>query len=523
MKKTIILSIIIGVSLNLWAQNSNLKRTVLFTLGQDEELSENKYFAVQQLNQNRFIGIIYDTLKKTKTFVFNGKRIATTNASFNFDYLNINEDKGYVLTYPQGEDLYCLNNRGFSHRYLQAWGFDGDNYERFWCSKIEDNRLNYYAYHNGDITEPFDDVSLKPKRYSPDGYNFITSAGSYDYYYKLAGRWYGHKDGKNKRVDFAESYHSDNGKYHVNINGNVSQGYNAVKDLNLTRKGDYTYSYRDGDKWDANINGNISHGYDELYLQMIESGNYAYRCKNNGKWNVNINGNVSPAYDEVKSLQLTESGNYAYAYKNNGKWYINIDGIASQSYQEIKDLQLVGNGNYAYIYNENGKWNVNVNGNISQSYNDIIDLQLTESGDYAYYFYHDKDKHYVINGKTTPAWNEIISLTLTENYGFSFQYIADDGRIYINENGKEIKTDFLGSNLKSQKIDLWITNNNNLEFYSTDKENSFYSNNQYNYVVIDGKRVGKSPALHGWYDFEKNAFIWNAVEDKELVLYEYKL
>jgi hypothetical protein len=41
--------------------------------------------------------------------------------------------------------------------------------------------------------------------------------------------------------------------------------------------------------------------------------------------------------------------------------------------------------------------------------------------------------------------------------------------------------------------------------------------------MIDGKRYGKFSACHAWYDKTKNAFIWSALEGKELVVYEYKL
>jgi hypothetical protein len=61
----------------------------------------------------------------------------------------------------------------------------------------------------------------------------------------------------------------------------------------------------------------------------------------------------------------------------------------------------------------------------------------------------------------------------------------------------------------------------NIEIYSADRAHTLYSAYKYEYVVIDGVRCGKSPALYAWYDKGKNAFVWNAVEGRELVLYEY--
>ena len=64
---------------------------------------------------------------------------------------------------------------------------------------------------------------------------------------------------------------------------------------------------------------------------------------------------------------------------------------------------------------------------------------------------------------------------------------------------------------------------NGLKFYSTDKKHVFLSNYGYDFVTIDGTPYGKSPCIQAWYDEKKNAFIWNAIEGKELVVYEYKL
>ena len=113
------------------------------------------------------------------------------------------------------------------------------------------------------------------------------------------------------------------------------------------------------------------------------------------------------------------------------------------------------------------------------------------------------------------------------NGAYYFTYPMDDGIVYKNENGKISKTEFYISNVYGSEITAFSSISyvgfDNLELYSSDKEHSFYSSYNYEYVVIDGNRFSKSPALHAWYDKDKNAFIWNAVEGKELVVYEYKL
>jgi hypothetical protein len=60
-----------------------------------------------------------------------------------------------------------------------------------------------------------------------------------------------------------------------------------------------------------------------------------------------------------------------------------------------------------------------------------------------------------------------------------------------------------------------------IELTSPDGEHFFHSSYEYEFVVVDGERCGKAPALYAWYD--RGAFIWNAVEGRELVVYKYVL
>jgi hypothetical protein len=339
-KIVIALCILIGCSINLRAQNANPKRNVLFTLGINEVICENEYFVAQYLNQNHFTCIICDTLKETRTVVFDGKRIISTNEAMWINNINLNEVNGYVLCYEKVE---------------------GD----------------YYVNYKGKEDGPFEDLSF----YHP--YNSSVS-NSYEYFYKLAGRWWGCKDGQKPKLILEEkieetkpkiSYNYEDGKYYVKIN-------------------DVLLSNQKG-------------------------------------------------YNDVSNLQMNENGKYAYCFEENDKYYVNINGTISTSYDNVQDLTLDNNGMFYYIYRKD-----------------------------------------------------------------------NDGVIYQNNNGRMSKAESLN----------WVLYGGyEIEIFSTNKENSFFSNYQYEYVVIDGKRFGKSPALRAWYEKDKNTFIWNAIEGKELVVYEYKL
>jgi hypothetical protein len=228
-------------------------------------------------------------------------------------------------------------------------------------------------------------------------------------------------------------------------------------------------------------------------LYFTESGKYAFRYKENEKEHVNINGAESRGYDNVRDLHFAKSEKYIYEYQENGKWHVNTNGAESRGYDDIENLYFTESEKYAYKYKENGKWHVNVNGRDSGSFDESCKLIMLANDD---------------NGNV--------------------YYPNDNGKIYKNDNGQE--TEYLSSMLWRDREPAFFGNLNYdegrppaLEIYSTGREHSLYSSYGYEYVVVDGKRHGHSPALYAWYDKTKNAFVWNAVEGRELVLYEYKL
>jgi hypothetical protein len=404
-KTIIILCILICASINLQAQNDRLKRDVLFTLGVNEIIISDEYFVMQSFNQNRFTCVVRDTLKKAYTFVFNGKRVVSTNRWIEIKSINLNEENGYIFSY---NDFY----------------------------------VNYKGIEDG----PFESCNL----YNPYDYRTVTE--DCDYYYQLAGRWYGHKNGNNKLIPQKSKIDPvrdvKNEKYYITIN-------------------------------DTRIS--------------------------------------IPAYDKIEDLQSTESGKYAYTYKKDGKYYANINGTISPAYDDLFwDLQLTESGKYAYTYGKGGKWHANINGTISPAYdNYIYALQLTESGKYAYICKKDGKRYANINGTISSACDQIWNLTIDNSGIHSYQYkTGHDGITYQNNNGRKSPAESFEEVLKS--VD-------ETEIYSANQENSFYSTYKYEYVVIDGRRFGKAPSLRAWYNKDKNTFVWNAIEGRELVVYEYKL
>jgi hypothetical protein len=447
--KKMYLSVLLVFTVAMYAFGQNPKREVIFTLNANEEIYYNEYYLSQTANQNHFACVIYNTLTKKYTFVFNGKRIKEFDNHYERLYsFNVGKNNTYVLTYRENG--------------------------------------KWYIDYNGIVDGGFDDIRVGNRM---SRYYMQTPEKNYDYLYKLAGKWYAHKNGKNRKIAFIEFCLNDRDFYCININGNISGSYESIHyDFTLTESGKYAYCYKDNGEWYANINGNISKPYiHPITITLTESGKYAYCYGDNRKWYVNINGSIT---ENVYNYILTENGKYAYIYKDNGKEYANINGNISNPYGGIGYLTLTESGKYAYTYEDNGKWYANINGSISKPCDNIFNLTLTESGNYVYH-YDNNEKLYVNN-----------------NGCISHSEIGFDGNV----------TWWRTPGVENYNYVL-----DGFELNSKNDEHFFHSSYEYEYVVIDGRPHGKSPSIQAWYDEKKNAFVWTGIEGKELVVYEYKL
>lgn len=119
------------------------------------------------------------------------------------------------------------------------------------------------------------------------------------------------------------------------------------------------------------------------------------------------------------------------------------------------------------------------------------------------------------------------------NFGFQY-YIKNTDIPYYHVNGNDnssaeaynsIKPNDIKNNLRWYNYGVYQQTRyeTTVETMSADRQHSFFSDYAYEYVVIDGQPVGKSPALYAWYNKSSNSFVWNSIEGKELVVYEYML
>jgi hypothetical protein len=135
-----------------------------------------------------------------------------------------------------------------------------------------------------------------------------------------------------------------------------------------------------------------------------------------------------------------------------------------------------------------------------------------------------------MDGRLFGPYEAIGVVSIIDSGKFAFDY-AKEGKHLYNFCGKEVTKrkyyDLSWDEIWRKK--RWgsyfqdATRKVIYEVRSEDDKHVFYSDMDYDYVLIDEKVVGEHPAADAYYDERKHAFIWNCIEGKELVVYEYKL
>jgi len=184
---------------------------------------------------------------------------------------------------------------------------------------------------------------------------------------------------------------------------------------------------------------------------------------------------------------------YGFSYDLAGRTFINIAGKTIHHVNNHPEICSFNNGKIIFSYYYNGNYYIYTNGyvyldgKIFGAYKQVYNLKITETGVYGFEYWIGNERYFHVNGKDNVSFSDFVN---------------------IPDNSYD---------------DLFFDDSGVLELSSSDNKHKFFSNYEYEYVVIDGQMFGISPALQAIYDIEKNAFIWSTMEKKELVVYEYKL
>ena len=507
-KTSFLITLGILFSSPFFSQTRNPKRTVLYTLADNEIISYNEYYASLEWQKNNFFCLVEDTVLKKKHLIFNGQKKLTADW-MTFKITSLDETNGYIAEYSLDKKLY-VDYKGLKlgpYRDTHIDHYEGTNENNFTFQNEGDN--NWYAYEDGEITlvkeyvENKDRKSIiktanwpgmeKDKWYlksdgeilNEEGYDAIGyygyNKGMLTYFYMEDSKLYYHIDG------------TDYGPY----DGDLSSKWDGSDKLIFSESGEFAFAYELDGKYYLNISGeskgpfsnNFEFGWTRknFVFDFFYEDLYHFNYTKKGKNYLCINGSILKTHDTpVKNLKSLESGIFAFVFSKKGKSYLNINNsktVQIESDVPIYTIELNDNGQYAYSFEKEGQTYIDFNGEIINVAGDYKDgLELSDGGEYSFYFR------------------------------------KNDNLDYINENGTIRKLEDPNSFFRIESHE-W----KDINMKSKDENHVFFSSFDNEYVLIDGNRFGKSAASDAWYDQSNNVFVWSAIENKELVVYEFSL
>ena len=479
MKRSFFAVLAVMLSVSLWGRTP--ERRVMYTLPPGEVLDIGEYIVQYSLSGSKFALITYNPQTKKSTLVFNGKPIVASEKYlgdiYTLGYINVDEPDGYVVKVWDGKDYYV--NRG---------GKMEGPYEYVFWDYPEDYEYQYrYGPEPPEMTDTYYYVlanrvykNVGGKLMKSEGARFVGDICDDEYYYVdmdghlLSYPKYGsfYSDGRSFAYVYKMMSYDD--YYFLVINGYETDRARNFGDVVFNEKGDYAYSR-------CELN---SEGYDEWYV-----------VKNGEK--------LTEKGYSISDLRLLENGDVVYVTDN--RIHLPKETIVVDS-GYVDQFVYIDREHYGFTYRKNTKMYVRVNGASDLGPYDRVEwFTMKQDGTYSF-VYGEGTKKYVRHGnKIYGPFRWVDNVKFLDNGGCSFTY-SKGGDSYWYNNGKIV-------NYNTYWDSLVLDNNGH----------NFYSNCEYNYVVIDGERFGNSAALQARYDEAKNAFVWLSLEGQELVVYEYRL
>ena len=420
-----------------------------------------------------------------------------------------------------------------------------------------------YLYKNNNVCEQFfrflcnkkGDCFFMDSHYKKETWLNGQPVGHTNSYYKLTS------EGK-----FAYMYYVDDLAY-LNVNGKEFGGFEQLNNYDINNKGNFIFRFLKENKDHVNVNGKIVGYHDEIdYLDGVDGcvwiedpknpnvsfggsgdydypfqtpmindrGDYIYTYRTNGKYYVSINGRNEGPYAGTWKPFIDEKGNYIYVCSLEDKEYVVINGNKGEALEKAEPPFMTRNGHYIFQFEKDGKKCVNIDGRIIENayildrgrcWDIIGGTNINEKGQYVYGFLKDGIEYVCINGKNyqAPVPNGSWQIYTDNQDGFKAEYNVTLGdkktfdenleSFTYNQNGEIIRVKTQNSiQTKEQKI-----------LFSKDEKNIMQSGKDYSYVMINNQKYGNGKTIAVGYNQNLNVFRWAVLEDKELVVYEYKI
>jgi hypothetical protein len=341
-----------------------LNRNVLFTLKPYEVISErDNEYAINidfKIGEKKIAAIIKDTLSGLETFIFNGKRVKTSEI-INIYELDFLKENGFIVSaFDSKSNSSIFNIYGKEFRFEQQ----------------------------EDLEE---EEEIEKERYKNDIYIDKRSDGEY---FSLNGREFG---------PYNYLYKYTNNNLVLLGNGNDN----------------YAFIYQKNYNWFININDKIFGPYEnQIFVRnLYKNGNFTANYEKNGKNFLVVKDKIYGPYDGyINNLSLYKNGKFTATYEKNGEVFLIInDKIFGPYFGNISAENLYINGKFTAKYERNGEEFLILNGQLFGPYKDIWPIRLNKDGKFIFSF-EKNDNHY------TNFNNEIECKGHIQYYANEFNY-----------------------------------------------------------------------------------------------------
>lgn len=470
--KTIHFFFAIAVVFNFFqvhAQQENPMRQVLFTMRPNEVLVCNEFYVETTFAADRFAAVVADTASGERSFIFNGDRIATDGYGYlSIEYADPTIRNGYGFSYAHPSGLRMINIGG-----KEFGPFNMATYD-FYCTGIAKYAFKYTINLHGEEKTCF---IVNNKEYGPfDGGDFICSddigSDEFTFEYTANGRWFAVCKGNvlGPYVDrmYSDPYSfSNDGKKYIKFAGYVINGNGCYIDVNGTTR---------------QIEGRPGS------LQINNDGHYAFtfsKYQPNEQNFINHDGQIIPV-PSITKVRLSDHNNYmAYSYEKDTLFYVQTD------------TQLFGP--YAGYFG---------------------DLIVSDDGHVKFSWYQAGIGYLLFDSRTG----------LQQEFDADSDSYTKNGMFYFitRDQYSDYKIDENGVSSIERKFQLIVNYDydpygHSFTLTTPDKKHTFRTSYERADVIIDNRHYVPSAAMRAWYDAQKHAFLWNAVDGQDLVVYTFKL
>lgn len=451
-------------------RSENPERTILYTLNENEILVNNEYALSLNANSYRSTFVITDDNLNRSRLFFDGQVLCEFEGSLSpfsknrIFYVNPDEAKGYIFSYSK-DDKYFFNNRGI-------------------------------------ISGPYDDISFLP--YNDKGIAF-----------KEKEKWY-EFDGNTVKGPFT---------------GGTPGSNMGV----MNSKGDYIFQYYENDSIYFNYNNNAigPFVYVDISAYLSKQGNFMISYPVNDQWFVRVDNKVFGPYLSITNYRMNDAGDFAFIAEDlNNKTFININGENTLTPGTISKFEFSDPSFYAFTYNKEGGEVLSLAGKEIGEYKYVDELAVGSGKKFKYLYGKDDDMYMRHNNKEFGPYKYLYTMDYNADKDeLTFYYTTKTDVSAVMKNGISIDYSEYEKLINSTET---TSDPGYTAFKSGNKEyNLEIEHNGVKYkleqdweiegIKINNQHFGKANSLNCWYDNKAKAFVWLALEEKELVLYKYSL